>query len=495
MKALLLMFLTAAATRAVQNCRKNSFRAFKLRLNMISEARSLEEIASTDNSFKKFLKRDGSKEIVDGSKIHSRQITNAHYTCVLPEKVKSPFLIAVSPSCLDSLNIAQEESTRPEFVQYFVGNQLIPGMNDPYTTVYGTHSGGHWFGQMGDGRAIYLGETVVLQGQPEDDPDYYALRLRELQLKGAGRSPFSRGFDGRAVLRSSIREYLVSEAMHHLGVPTTRALSLIGTSQAVRRPWYAATSQSNPYGSSGISIERKFPPDTMLIEPGAIVCRVSRSFLRFGHLEIFGHRKEFPELIQMADYMCLREYPHLLGLPKDIAATTLPATITPGPLSRYILLFREITKRVAYLVAQWLRVGYVQGNMNTDNTLIGGRTMDYGPFGWMEVYNPHYQPFTSDSAGQFSFIRQPQAMKTNLQSLASSAFLPLLKYVATSVYPEEASSLASSQEELRRIVDQEYDVYFQRYYQEVQGSKLGLASYRPGEDDVLWRDLLSLMAR
>ncbi len=199
--------------------------------------RKLSEIAVATNSFLKYLKAD-SVELVDGSKILPRHVQRAHYVAVLPERVPHPKLVAVSQACLKDLDIAVTEADKPEFVQFFSGNKLIPGMDQPYCTAYGTHSYSQWFGQMGDGRAIYIGETHVQTAETEQpDDSFYSLGLRELQLKGAGRSPFSRGFDGRAVLRSSVREFLVSEAMHRLGVPTTRALTLATTGQAVRS-WY-----------------------------------------------------------------------------------------------------------------------------------------------------------------------------------------------------------------------------------------------------------------
>lgn len=156
----------------------------------------------------------------------------------------------------------------------------------------------------------------------------------------------------------------------------------------------------------------------LLREPGAILCRVSPSFLRFGHLELFAKRGELKELLQLADYVCFRDYPHLLGLsPGD--ATMLPDEISQGSSSpeRYVELFRCVAKRTSELVANWLRVGYVQGNMNSDNTLLAGRTLDYGPFGWLERFDPLYQPFTSDGAGNFAFMRQPTAMGVNVRVL------------------------------------------------------------------------------
>jgi serine/tyrosine/threonine adenylyltransferase len=482
--------------------------AFQRKLNQYSlgsisklsiKMRKLNEIATEENTFQKYLKAEPT-EMKDGSKINPRQVKNAHFTNVLPEKVPRPELIAVSESCMKSLQIDPSEMDTEDFLLCFSGNELIPGMEMPYCTVYGTHSYGTWFGQMGDGRAVYLGETFALD-EKDDNKQYPILGLRELQLKGSGRSPFSRGFDGRAVLRSSIREFLVSELMYHLRVPTTRALTLIGTGQTIRRPWYASTSQSNPYQS--IANGSKFPPDTMRVEPGAILCRVSRSFLRFGHLEILGHRKEWDELRMMMDYVCLREYPHLLEAYPATSTSSVTSTTSPndqeqslhlvsqlslGPAQRYIQVYREIVDKVAYLVSQWLRVGYVQGNMNSDNTLVSGRTMDYGPFGWMERFHPYYQPFTSDSTGHFSYLQQPQAMCINIQVLAETAFQPFIQHFFADD-PQLYTYLA----EIESISKSYYLQQFERYYQEVKRTKLGLQQYQSEDDNRLYDDLLPLL--
>jgi uncharacterized protein YdiU (UPF0061 family) len=189
---------------------------------------------------------------------------------------------------------------------------------------------------------------------------------------------------------------------------------------------------------------RKYPPNVMLREPGAIVCRVSRSFFRFAHLELFAKREEWKELIQLTDFICFREFPHLLGPeycknPEDGRAflealasfssssrsssssesspPSLPSSLPIGNHHRYVEMFRCIIQRVSFLMSEWLRVGYCQGNMNSDNTLLGGRTLDYGPYGWMEMFHPYYQPFTSDPGGNFSFMNQPEAMGVNVTVL------------------------------------------------------------------------------
>jgi serine/tyrosine/threonine adenylyltransferase len=213
-----------------------------------------------------------------------RQVENVHYSLVIHEPVDKPYFVAASESCARSLGIEPTELSSPKFVAAFSGNLLLPGLDKPYGTVYGCHCYGHWFGQLGDGRAISMGEVKVEVEEKQTEAlttSYYSDSLFELQLKGSGRSPFSRGFDGRAVLRSSIREFLVSEAMHHLNVPTTRALSLIGTGQEIKRAWYDATATDRKNAMQTPQTQqktKKFTPNVLLREPGAILCRVSKRY-------------------------------------------------------------------------------------------------------------------------------------------------------------------------------------------------------------------------
>jgi len=360
--------------------------------------------------------------------------------------------------------------------------------------VYGCHVYGQWFGQLGDGRAINLGE-VENSGQ-----------RFELQLKGGGRTPFSRGFDGKAVLRSCIREFLASEAMHHAGVPSTRALCIVATNQGIRRAWYVgATSESMKQGKYEGRMARPsgggFPPDRLQVEPGAIMCRVSPSFLRVAQFELFAKRGEIAELVRLADYCCFREFPHLLTdsslaiAPRTQAldaslVSRKPVPWTCGHPRRYIELYRCVCKAAARLVAEWIRVGYVQGNMNSDNMLLGGRTLDYGPFGFMEKYDPLYQPFTSDMDGKFAFMRQPTAMLVNMVTLAESfAFLIEAKCREAGIDTDEAAKL---QAELSAVGEKEFPDMFHTEFCETRRRKLGLVKFRD-EDNVLWKDLDMLM--
>eukprot|EP01041_Mallomonas_annulata_P012299 gene12299-25860_t len=246
---------------------------------------------SFENSIYTNLVEDKSRESL-GRIPEPRQIHGAHFVQVMPEKVSRPYLVAVSEDCAKSIGINPKETSSKDFSDIFCGNKLAPGLDHPFATIYGCHCYGSWFGQLGDGRAMSLGEVRAMDGQNNTAQDF----SYELQLKGCGRTPFSRGFDGRAVLRSSIREFLVSEAMHNLGVPTTRALSVVGTGDQVRRPWYAASSQSQSQSMDEMATKQSGAGSgsgsgTWGSDP--MRNNVSRSFLRFSHLEIFSVRKDY----------------------------------------------------------------------------------------------------------------------------------------------------------------------------------------------------------
>jgi uncharacterized protein YdiU (UPF0061 family) len=245
---------------------------------------------------------------------------------------------------------------------------------EPYAANYGGHQFGHWAGQLGDGRAITLGETINAVGE-----------RWELQLKGAGPTPYSRTADGRAVLRSSIREFLCSEAMHHLGVPTTRALSLVATGEEVVRDMF--------YDGHPKS------------EPGAIVCRVAPSFIRFGNFELPVSRGDMELLRKLIDFTIRRDFPELEGNGESLDGAW----------------FAQVCERTARMVAHWMRVGFVHGVMNTDNMSILGLTIDYGPYGWIDDYDPDWTPNTTDAQGRrYRFGQQPQIAFWNLTRLANA---------------------------------------------------------------------------
>jgi uncharacterized protein YdiU (UPF0061 family) len=300
---------------------------------------------------------------------------------------------------------------------------------EPFAANYGGHQFGHWAGQLGDGRAITLGETINAAGE-----------RWELQLKGAGMTPYSRSADGRAVLRSSIREFLCSEAMHHLGVPTTRALSLVGTGDEVIRDMFY-NGNARP-------------------EPGAIVCRVAPSFIRFGNFELPAARDDIELLRKLVDFCIRRDYPHLEGEAEAL----------------YAQWFGEVCSRTAVMVSHWMRVGFVHGVMNTDNMSILGLTIDYGPYGWIDNFDPDWTPNTTDrQQRRYRFGQQPHVAHWNLVQLAN-ALVPLFE----SVEPLE--------EALQRYVDTWIDAD-----RDTIARKLGLAECRD-EDVEMMQALYALLA-
>jgi len=325
-----------------------------------------------DNSFVRELPAD---PVEDN---HRRQVHEACYSRLLPTQVSAPRLIAQSAEMVHALELRTDALQDEVAVAALSGNRVLDGM-DPYAACYGGHQFGNWAGQLGDGRAISLGEVLTSAGA-----------RWELQLKGAGPTPYSRMGDGRAVMRSSVREFLCSEAMHHLGVPTTRALSLVGTGDAVIRDMFY-DGHSKP-------------------EPGAIVCRMAPSFLRFGNFEIFAARREHAALERLVYYAIGTHFSHLGEPSPEVIAAWL----------------REICERTAAMVVHWMRVGFVHGVMNTDNLSILGLTIDYGPYGWLEGYDPSWTPNTTDASGRrYCYGNQPQIAWWNLVRFAN-ALAPLV---------------------------------------------------------------------
>ena len=277
-----------------------------------------------DNRFTRELPGDPSDEP------HPRQVYGACYSHVSPRRCAAPRLVAHAREVAELLGLDETATASDRFAEVFSGNRVLPGMQ-PFAMCYGGHQFGHWAGQLGDGRAINLGQAIAPDG-----------RRWMLQLKGAGRTPYARRADGLAVLRSSLREFLCSEAMHHLGVPTTRALSLVTTGETVLRDM----------------LYDGHPRD----EPGAVVCRVAPSFTRFGNFQIFAARGDHDTLRRLADYTLTHDFPHLGS---------------PSPES-YLAMFTEVCQRTAEMIVHWMRVGFVHGVMNTDNMSILGQTIDYG---------------------------------------------------------------------------------------------------------------------
>ncbi|QDE39999.1 YdiU family protein [Luteibacter pinisoli] len=300
-----------------------------------------------------------------------RQVTGAAFSWVEPTPVAAPRTVAVAADVAAMLGI---DPARPDFAEIFAGNATLPGMTG-YAMAYGGHQFGQWAGQLGDGRAIGLGEILTAHDGRQ-----------EIQLKGAGRTPYSRGADGRAVLRSSIREFLCSEAMHHLGVPTTRALSVVATGDAVVRD---------------VMYDGHPAP-----EPGAIVCRVAPTFLRFGNYQLPSARGDTGLLRQLVDFTIHTHFPVVAALPDG---------------ERHAAFFREVCARTARLMAEWMRVGFVHGVMNTDNMSILGLTIDYGPYGWVDDFDPDWTPNTTDRMHRrYRFGHQPRIGYWNLQALAQA---------------------------------------------------------------------------
>ena len=359
---------------------------------------------------------------------HRRQVHGACYSRVMPTRVSAPQLVAYSSEVAECLDLTDTTCLSADFTEIFVGNKVLPGM-DPMAMCYGGHQFGSWAGQLGDGRAINLGEVVNQQQE-----------RFTLQLKGAGPTPYSRRADGLAVLRSSIREFLCSEAMFHLGIPTTRALSVIATGELVERDMF--------YDGH--------PKD----EPGAVVCRVSPSFLRFGNFEILAARGDTALLQRLVDYTLRTDFSSL-GAPS-------PAT--------YSKWFAEICRSTAAMIIHWMRVGFVHGVMNTDNMSILGLTVDYGPYGWLEDFSPDWTPNTTDAHGRrYSFNNQPHIGQWNLLQLANA------------VYP-----LIGRVEPLQEALA-DYNELFLNGWNDMMAKKLGFASFEKNTDDPLIKELVEIL--
>ncbi|AUT48982.1 YdiU family protein [Achromobacter sp. AONIH1] len=352
-------------------------------------------------------------------------LPDAFYTRLAPQPLNHPRLLHANPDAAALIGLDPSAFATPEFLAVFSGQQPLPG-GDTLAAVYSGHQFGIWAGQLGDGRAHLLGEVQGPAGS------------WELQLKGAGMTPYSRMGDGRAVLRSSVREYLAGEAMHGLGIPTTRALCLVASDDPVYRE---------------------------TVETAAIVTRMAPSFVRFGSFEHWSARRDLDRLATLADYVIDRYYPECretrAGEPAD-------------PNASVTNLLREVTRRTALLMADWQSVGFCHGVMNTDNMSILGLTLDYGPYGFMDGFKLAHICNHSDTQGRYSWNRQPSVGLWNLYRLGGSLH-----------------SLTQDADALRAVLD-EFEAVFTRAFHARMGAKLGLASWRP-EDEALLDDLLKLM--
>jgi len=358
----------------------------------------------------------------------TRQVFAACYSRVHPTSVSQPNLIIHASDVANTLGLSNKLCKSEAFAEVFSGNLVLESM-DPHAICYGGHQFGNWAGQLGDGRAINLGELI------NSDNERWML-----QLKGAGLTPYSRNADGLAVLRSSVREFLCSEAMFHLGVPTTRALSLLLTGEMVMRDM--------------------FYDGRAALEPGAIVCRTAPSFTRFGSLQIFSSRNDFTTLKKLLDYTIQTDFPHLGEPDKQV----------------YLQWFKEVCLSTAELMVHWMRVGFVHGVMNTDNMSILGLTLDYGPYGFMDEYDPDWTPNTTDrEMKRYSFGQQPAIAGWNLARLAE-AILPLI------------GDIESLQDTLNH-----YSKSYQDISNKMIANKLGFESFHPETDKKLFDDLQHIL--
>lgn len=380
-----------------------------------------------DNRFNKSLPADPEQENF------RRRVEGACYSRVKPKRMPAPKLLAYSKEVAALLDLSEAQCQSEDFKKIFSGNLLLEGM-DPFAMCYGGHQFGNWAGQLGDGRAINLGEVLNSKGE------HWAV-----QLKGSGETPYSRSADGLAVLRSSIREFLCSEAMFHLGVPTTRALSLISTGEMVVRDMF--------YDGR--------PKEEM----GAVVCRVAPSFIRFGNFEILAAQGDHKTLSELCDFTIKHYFPHLVENHTGKHTKEI-----------YLNWFREVVQLSAEMVVHWMRVGFVHGVMNTDNMSILGLTIDYGPYGWLEDYNPNWTPNTTDAQNaRYRFAHQPYIVQWNCYQLANSLMLII----------EDA-------EALEKILTNYGDIYT-LHWQTMMANKLGFLRFDPTTDESLVNDLDDLL--
>lgn len=431
-----------------------------MRLHQQTDA--METISNFDNfaklvsySFMDTLNADPNAT-ANGADHFPRQVFSGHYVPVRPTPLEKPEYVAHSKNLFRELGFADSLAQSDDFMHVFSGN--LANVPEPMRkvgwacgyalSIYGTEytqqcpfQTGNGYG---DGRAISVLEAVINGHR------------WEMQLKGGGRTPYCRGADGRAVLRSSVREFLAQEHMHALGVPTSRSLSLyVSKTEKVKRPWYSEGSHS-------------WDPDTLISEPAAISTRVAPSFIRVGQIELFGRRarkNEHPqamkELEQIVLHLIDREY-------SDVIDQSLS---TP---EKVLMLAREYRNRFTSLVANWIRVGYCQGNFNSDNCAAGGFTLDYGPFGFCELFDPYYQPWTG--GGQhFAFLNQPAAAEKNFQMFCT-ALRPLL---------------TSHQDSLRQLdeIKSSFASVMQIAMEKMWAAKLGLDTF----NEELFSELVALM--
>ncbi|XP_070558008.1 protein adenylyltransferase SelO, mitochondrial-like [Ptychodera flava] len=382
----------------------------------------------------------------ESGETRSRQVPGACFSLVKPTPVANPQVVAHSSAAMRLLDLTGPEIDRPEFAEYFSGNKILPGSTTA-SHCYCGHQFGHFSGQLGDGAAMYLGEVLNSKGE-----------RWEIQLKGSGLTPYSRSADGRKVLRSSIREFLCSEAMHHLGVATTRAGSCITSDTRVTRDIF--------YNGNA------------KLEKATVVLRIAPTFLRFGSFEIFKPidsitgrrgpsvgRKDI--LRQMLDYSVKTFFPQIYETHQD-------------EQQRYLAFYRQVVLSTARLVADWQCIGFCHGVLNTDNMSIMGVTIDYGPYGFMDRFDPDYICNGSDDGGRYTYTKQPSICRWNLEKFAE----------ALSGYTTEEQVLPL---ELSSPVLEEYDAEYEKCYMEKMRKKFGLMKKKLDTDNELVESFLKTM--
>ena len=350
-----------------------------------------------------------------------RQVLDACFSFVEPIKTTNPKLLHVSDEMLKAIGLTKKDANSEDFLKIFTGNKILENTH-PFAMCYGGHQFGNWAGQLGDGRAINLTEVV------------HNNKRWAIQLKGAGETPYSRNADGLAVLRSSIREYLCSEAMFHLDVPTTRALSIsLSGNKVLRDIMYNGNAA---------------------YEKGAIVARLAPNFIRFGNFEILTARKNTPTLKALADYTIKHFYPEITSKGKQ----------------KYLDFLSEVRNKTIDMIVHWQRVGFVHGVMNTDNMSILGLTIDYGPYGWLEGYDFGWTPNTTDNQHKrYRYGNQSQIGLWNLFQLANSLY-PIIEEVAP----------------IQAVLDEYSDIYNEKYRKMMQ-SKIGLFTDNENDKELIGR--------
>lgn len=354
------------------------------------------------------------------------RLPGAFFERVAPSAAVAPSLVVVNSQLCRELGLRLEDIPEDELAEYFSGRKLFPG-SSPIAIAYSGHQFGHFAGVLGDGRAILLGEALAADGS-----------RRDLQLKGAGQTPFSRRGDGRCALGPALREYLVSEYMARVGIPSTRSLAVVLTGEPVER---------------------------QIVSPGAILTRVAASHIRVGTFEHFASRNDLPNLRILVDYTIERHFPEIRG------------AVNPE-----VLLLRGIIERQCALIPKWMGVGFIHGVMNTDNTAVSGETLDFGPCAFMDEYRPGKVFSSIDRAGRYAYDRQPSILSWNMAVLAE-CLLPLL-------HADPNAALELAREELGRI-----PVLLQQHWLAVMAAKLGIADPDPQDAELVRHWLALLEAR